>query len=479
MNYFISYDETEKNIPATNFPYPSDKEFNVIWTQIVEGEFYPDTYFEYIKSWSTLRRTIIQFNNEISNILIRKFQFNQDLVPDSIKELLENLLTQLKNTPLIDIDRWERIGINFSDRIKEKLQNNEKMNSYISSYRNFLFQYYGINSKQNIRLGFHNFQDAEANLFQMHNFFELVYSEKPDYFNDYLIVQDEIQSFHNFRLLLGYQINNHGQKKSVLKYLEQKEKAERKEIIQEIKGLLKSVNESGIQVFYPKDLIIEFPFKSIIIAYSVNDPCHTELELLEIFKKMSDYSKIQYVYLIPLYHKGIFTEFGFKVYIANVPKILPLLIENNREFWKYMLSFKITNYYKKFVTINNEYTIPEYEIYSQLFQFCNEFQIFSEINKIILLKPDETDENLVKLENRFNIMKIKAREKIIQLIQKNIDLLKEYQLKYPNNGYSNELITFYQLNLEKIKSNQMIDDFENIDYIRLFSYVDSMPINIE
>ena len=64
-----SFDETQKAIPRENLPFQSDVNKNVVWREVLESQYCPDSYYRYLEAWHRFREHALTFGRELTEYL--------------------------------------------------------------------------------------------------------------------------------------------------------------------------------------------------------------------------------------------------------------------------------------------------------------------------------------------------------------------------------------------------------------------------
>ncbi len=323
-----SVDETNKDISKENLPFKSDIEKNVIWRKSIESHYLPDSYYKYEEAWYNLRCNVLDFVQGFSKGLLetlngRKFNF-KSVFKDG--QILEKTEQSLKYIPYLSVDNLESIGKKLFHPLREILKEGSP-NNWSSSVRNFFFQILEYIHDRNIRTGklaVYNFLDATKHLRKMHATFEQLFKDSPDYFDASKLDALEIKAYTLLADLLDAWILNplKTPQKNILQYIKAKRERIRQEIIHRTCDALSDLKENGITIIPPTDVYVDHPLQYLPIAFSVNNPCYPEVEVIIVTKALFKVKDItDFFCLVPICKGERFLEDGWKISLKQIPEL--------------------------------------------------------------------------------------------------------------------------------------------------------------
>jgi len=315
-----SVDETQKSRPKENLPFTSDIEKNVVWWKTVESHYLPDSYYRYEEAWYTLRRDALLFVRGLSKGLQktltgRKFNF-QSVFEGG--QLLVRVTQSLKNVPSLSVEAIETVGKTLSQPLREVLKEGAP-NRWSSSFQNFFFQIFQYIQERKMNTGglaAHNFLDAVKHLPKMHAAFAQLFKNAPDYFGAKELNSAEVKEYTFLADLLDAWILDPPKipQRDILRYVRAKRKRKRQEMLHRIRSALATLEEEGISIILPADVLVNHPLRCLPLAFSVDDPCHPENEPEVVIKALVEVKDIaDFFCLVPIHQGSRFLEGGYQI----------------------------------------------------------------------------------------------------------------------------------------------------------------------
>jgi len=200
----LSIDDTYKNMPKKNLHYESDIEKNIVWKNVVENYYLPDSYYQYEESWYNLRHDALRFVCGLSkglqkSMMGKKFNFQAMLEGGQLLLRLDEHFRHIPDYPRQTPKSLEEILKGKPKRYSISLQN------FFSQF----FQYVkDTNNREILRLAVINFENATKYLPELHDAFEQLFKDFPDYFDVRKLNKEEIKAYRILANLLSTWINS-------------------------------------------------------------------------------------------------------------------------------------------------------------------------------------------------------------------------------------------------------------------------------
>lgn len=337
-----SIDETYKKISKNYLPFRSDISKNRVFMSLVERSYGSlDSYYKYEKSWYEIRKKSLLLCNQFS--LFFKISFSGKLpsqqILDELSKLIVQLQEELRFTHSISSTYSQK---NTSPSIQKMFSDNlpEKWSASFMNFINLFIKWLNIRQDAHLEhLIVHNFKEANKILPQMHQAFDILFEEAPNYFDLAQLNSEEIKTYEVLSDFLEVWMIDKLQyiQGDIFKFIKNKKEQKRIELLQTLTQATAPLREVGINFILPNNLYIDHPLRYLPISYSVNNPCHPEIELILIIPAISKIKDIaEFFCFIPLYQGHRFLENNYQISSMQISEIL----EGNIEQWEALVPIK-------------------------------------------------------------------------------------------------------------------------------------------
>jgi hypothetical protein len=314
-----SIDETYKSISKEYLSFKFDISKNRVFMSLVEKNYGSlNSYYKYEKSWYEIRKKSLLLCNKF--LLFFKISFSgrspNKKILDELGKLIVQLHEELRFTHSISSkylqkDTSPSITKMFSDNLPEK---------WSTSFMNFINLFIRwLDTRQDAhleRLIVHNFREANKILPQMHKAFDILFEEAPDYFDLAQLNSEEIKTYEVLPDFLEIWMIDKLRyvEGDIFQFIKDKKESKRIEILQNLKEATAPLIEVGMNFIFPNNLYIDHPLRYLPIAFSVNHPCHPEVELILVIAAISEIKDIaEFFCFIPLYQDNRFLENNYQI----------------------------------------------------------------------------------------------------------------------------------------------------------------------
>lgn len=391
-------DETCKNIPKDRLLFETDVEKNVIWKNVTGSPYLPDSYYKYEELWHDFRKYSLLFVEGLSRNLQKVFTGRRFSIRSVFGEeqLLKRLEKSSKNIPTLSAEDLETIGKTLSLPLREILEKHS-INKWLESLRNFFSHISQYAQNHNMKIGklaVSNFLYAVDYLPEMHETFARLFENAPDYFNAGKMNGAEIKAFHELAGLLDVWILNPPKtpQRNILRYVKVKKERKRREIIQRVRRALAPLEKRGIATVLPLDVYVRHPLQYFPLAFSVNDPCYLEKELMEVIEAITGIKEIvHFFYLIPIHKGARFLKGGYLISSDKITELREGGLKHWETFTPYELSEDVFNCLPHLPFSPSE----KWQIWTSI------YALFAEVDSFI--KRKNRVEELEHCKNRFDV----------------------------------------------------------------------------
>lgn len=401
-----SNDETHKDMPKENLPFESDIDKNVVWRNVVERHYLPDSYYRYEEVWYTLRRQALLFVQGLSkglqHILVGK-RFNFQRVFEG-GNLPVKLAESLKRIPDPPPQTSEALKKNLKDALK----------NWATHLQNFLFQsfqYLENRDRYEIgRLSVHNFLDAVKNLPEMHEAFARLFDNVPDYFGANELNTTESKDYSILAELLDAWIIDPPKtpQQNILNYVRTKRDRKHKEIFLHIHNAIAPLKEAGREIILPADIYVNHPLRYLPLAFSVTDPIQVVKELEHLIKVLVNISDVADIFwLVPVYNGKRFLEGGYHFSSSQIKEF-----KGNFEQWETLAPKELPKNIMNLLPPFQYYPLVKLQVYRAVNLLLGQIQALGEYYIKIESLKISSNRFEIKLYNRY---RARYREMEIEL----------------------------------------------------------------
>jgi len=328
----VSVDDTHKEIPARNLPFEVDVQKNVVFREIVENAYRPDSYYEFQASWINARTTAINLmrliSKRIHNYLEGRKQYRQ--LTDNIGNLLaifSNSFTLLPDPPLQS-----------NENIKQVFSSSGAK-SWAFHLENFVRQFFDYVLKQDkniARLALSNLREARIKLRDMHNAFETLFRVTYDYHKASGLMSLENKTYDSLSDLFDCWVNFPPNRActNIKAYIHVQRNSIWREKLKILEASQNELSDMGIGIELPSGFYYEHPLSYLGFIVHVDDP----MSVLDVIQKVAsvfvkNQNLASYFCFIPV-HEG--TRWNKEGYIISSEK-LQNWAENTLEQWEYVV----------------------------------------------------------------------------------------------------------------------------------------------
>ena len=456
-----SYDPSIKDISEENLRIKSDVQKNIIWTNIVEGQYCLTSLYEYEKAWYDFRIDNLKFIKNISKLfkafIEGKFKKHMN-EHEELKYRLENFF---KDFPTIS----NELKDNFSEELWNQLTEvkspltNEKypLKNWFFYLNHFFHQisiYIDNKDTKKGKLAVSNLNESQKYLTGVHKTFESFFDVSYDYFSAKSLDEEELNAYNLLADLLNLWINEPPRikPKNALSYIRQMKEFQQKKLICQLNEVVAPLKSTGMTIIIPENIYVDHPFRYLIFAFSVKDPRHIERELMIIFESLLELKEIaDFFYLVPLYEKALFCSGGYKINSYRIAEVLSQFKEDNIKDQESITFQPIPKNLMGYLPTLEFRNSSVYQIQIKIYELLGMVEILKKTKDII--EPSSSEQNKYILEfykhqkNRY--IKNEKELEILSLEIKDY-FLKEFtsQSKEP---YFKVLYDFFDLNRDLIE----------------------------
>jgi hypothetical protein len=394
-----SVDDTQKNIPQENLHFRSDIAKNVKWRKISQKAYLPNSRYEYEESWYKLRQSCLALSHDfleaISKLLSGRKIYNKSLFENG--QLLVRLEKHIKYIPSLSEDNFEILGGIMSDSLKKALKD-DGAGKWVRSFQNFFYQIIEyIKDQENSRIGhlaLHNFKDARKHLRKMHHTFGQLFLESPDYFNAVSLNSQEEAVYSLLSDLLEIWIIDKPKHHSedILQDIKENKKIQRKEMLCLIDRALDGLRANSMDFILPDNVYTDYPIRYLPIAFSVDNPCHPEIELCLVIAAISKIRHLtNFFCLIPIFQGNRFLEGGYQISSSRIVDLLEGRAEQWETFalqqfpegiWQHLPDIKFCPSAKQ-------------QLYSSIYGVINKLKVLRE--RQVIIEPLQSSQNAFEI----------------------------------------------------------------------------------
>ncbi len=316
MDLQPSIDDTFKDIPKENLPYQADIEKNIVWRDVVENYFLPDSFYRYQEVWFNLRNQSLQFIQRFSKWLRKTLEDRKSTKKEMLNGFLQfaSLSDLLKYRPKPPTQARPELKDAFEDGAS----------SWASSFSNFYLQlqetiFHSDSELSQGRLARHNFLDAKKHLPKMHQAFEILFEVTADYFDASSLNNKELQAYTQLDdLLYAWMVKPPDARyRNIMAYVKRSRESQRRQLRDLFESLAAICEKLGVGIIIPRDLFYDHPIKYLPLAFSVHDPCFHDKELSVVLVILSEMVKdvkiTDFFCIIPVYKGRRFMGGGYRL----------------------------------------------------------------------------------------------------------------------------------------------------------------------
>ncbi len=324
-----SVDDTVKNMPAENLPFESDIDKNVVWRDIAQRAYLPDSYYRYQQCWYELRRTAVLFVQRLGRVFIdvfagREARAHQALQEGELPVKLGELLKDRSEPP-------PQAPQEVADALKSQA------GGFAQSLQNFLKQFFDYAQEPtNAELGriaLHNLRDAATRLPEMHAAFAALLGISPDYFGMADLASKEGAEYAKLGDLIEEWISGGIKRRrhDVLADIRSRKEREEKRALDAVEEAIASFEESGTAIVIPGGIHTSYPLTYLPLAFSVADPCFPEESLVEVVRALQPVRDVaNFFWLVPVWQGARFMNGGYRVGGEELTRLAP----GDPEYWE-------------------------------------------------------------------------------------------------------------------------------------------------
>ncbi len=299
-------DGTKKDIPRENLECDSDIAKNVVFRRAVESGYLPDSYYRYQETWYAARRTALTFVQGFARGLEqvlsgRKFDFHIAFEKGELLLRLQECLRRLSDPP-------PQTATDLAAALKETPK------TFTTSFGNFFTQTLEglpklVEREKEFRLPLHNLKDALARLPEMQAAFARLFADVPDYFDASALARDESDAYADFADLFEAWLSVQRPEPNPLRRIRARQKQRQSVVLQRVEKAFARLIANGISITLPSQVYEDHPLKYFPLAYSVADPCQSNVELTQVLGATYEVRDVaDFFYFVPLWRGARFIE---------------------------------------------------------------------------------------------------------------------------------------------------------------------------
>jgi len=415
--YKWAIENSKKSIPKENLFDKFDVHLNVIWRKTIMKQYSYESIYDWQEYQKNIREIFLKFTKETNRVFeyIIEGKKVKNIEP-LYNEVFETLKTE-KEFPVMQIKYNEK------EPFKTEI---DAINSFKSSYRNFMNQFVGILDKSDTLLLI-NLKNACKKLEKMQQSFDFIQNETYEYFDLTNLKEEEQYWYKRLKNTIEFYISADVKKVNVAKEYIQKWIKERDELLlDEINSIIDILEYMGFMIQRPLYIIEKGNFKEIAIGIK-------NLELNELEKVLFgivDFSEIEidYVNIIKLENDNPIG--GFRVPKEFFEKIQNTLngeeyIEN--DFGNPLPIIDFSDELLNSIGISSQNVLQSNDKEKETF-----FEVMYDIWKLIEYKNSLNKKS--EIENNWFI---KLKENILENIKYKKPLLREDMKNIVNNTLKN------------------------------------------
>lgn len=401
--YYVPFkptnDETVKNITPKDFYFLSDVKRNQLLQNIINENYFIESYYEYQEHLHKLRTDIIKFFREFCSILIKLLKH----IPHNSKGNFENGV--LFERILDSIRKFPDPPPQTNEFMKKEIK--DAINDWSFGVKNFIWQidnYIADSSKQELlNLALFNLRNSTEKLPGMHIAVEKLLSISPDYFPLETSSSDELKLYQDFYdlLELNYKIRPIQPISKPIEYIHTKKDKEINIKIQTIQDQFTDIQNNYI---FSDTIVSREGSEFYSIMFEIDEVANMFSNFVYLLERLSPVKQVvNFFFLIPIISKKRIDDKHFFISSTNIEKI-----ELNEDVgWEHLMP---TNWGSELIKGVPEYPIESIhtETKKSLLEGCKlNFQCLENYQSLVSNYLDETDEYDKKL---FEIHKTKIKE---------------------------------------------------------------------
>lgn len=425
-------DDTQKRFPQDNLQLKLDAYKNKISGDSVNAYYATSLIYEWQKQWFDFRKDFSKFVENFVNLL-QKGSLKKNIS-------LEKLESQWINVYSRHI-HLEQLPRQLSERVYEE---ERKINSWASDVRNILSQIFKVDDDNSKRLCRYNLREAAKRLNEVQESFKIVTDETQQYFDFTELDNEEKENYFLLADMLDavFEKTNSNPIRN-LKNLISKKKANRnKKYLEEIRLLLKPLEDDGFKFTYSDEPIVDGNELSIIIGFEVTDFRNITGQMERIIISLANLSfDYWYLHLVPLLNGNTYQPNVWRISQSSIKEII---LEGKTDDWA-LLPLQEDDRILLFIQNNSPVEIPESIIITEFNALSLLFHIIRRTKNFLLNKLDGEIEADVELGKIYQARLQLQVDEIIQNAEGIFERLVKFTEEITKNKSEDEQIAWNEL----------------------------------
>ena len=394
-------DDTQKRFPQDNLELKINAHKNKIFGDFVNAFYATSLIYEWQKQWFEFRRDFSKFVENFINLL-QKGSLEKAISLKGLEEQWSSVYSRHIHL--------EQLPNQLSERVQDA---ERKINSWASDSRNFLSQVFKVDEDSSKRLCRYNLREAAKKLDEVQVSFKIITDETQPYFDFTELNKEEKDNY----FLLAYMLDIVFDKSDSnpirnLKSCISKKKANRNsQYLEEIKLLIKPLEDEGFKFTYSEEPIVDGNDLSIIIGFEVNDFRNVLGQMERIIISLPNLSfDYWYLHLIPLLNGNTYQPNAWRISQSSIKEIV---LEGKTDDWA-LLPLQENEEIFSFIPNNHPIEITEANLIAEFNALSQLFHVVRRTKDFLISKLNPEMESDVKLSK---IYQDRLHSQVVEIVQ--------------------------------------------------------------
>jgi hypothetical protein len=379
------FDDTQKRFPQDNLELKLNAHKNKISGDFIDAFYATSLIYEWQKQWFEYRRNFSEFMQKFIDLLQRG--------NIGKSHNLENLIiNEWKNT-YEQFSKLPQLPKNLGERVEGATK---KINSWASDTRNFLSQVFEIDDDNSKRLCRYNLREAAKKINEMQDSFKVITDETQSYFDFTVLNSSEKENYALLAEMLDvlYDKLYNAPIKNLKLYIENRRQTQNNKKLEEIKLLLKPLENEGFKFTYSNEPIIDGNELSIIIGFEVNDFRNVIGQMENIIFSLANISfDFWYLHLVPLLNGNTYQPNVWRISQSSIKEIV---LEGKTNDWA-LLPLQENEEIFSLILNNQPIEIPELIVIAEFNALSLLFHVVRRTKHFLVCKLNNELESDVEL----------------------------------------------------------------------------------